>query len=427
MRYLRLLVLTMIVISSLNLAAELQDLDSAGKKNLRSANMHLGGERFEKALPLYLSVIEANPYHIEALEKTAGIYFDFKRDYYKASEFYNKADEAIDMEIADYEKLIAENPKKEKKYTKKITPLQEKKTFLATLNSSCWTQIFLRAQSKFTVANDFYSLNPQELDMTDINNVKVVNQLLNRIYADTINVSTVAENPADMEVVTGHFTKLLDESISEFTQLHEFAPDSIKTLKMLSFAQNVKGNKEETLQSLIKVAELDKEDEMVRQQIANTYFGDGNYEEALIWFQSAADSNPENSDSYFNMGIVYEQLDNKEEAFNSFVKVVELDPTNLDAVLHASNLAAKIDKKEESINYLKMAVDLDPGNIDYLQFLSYSMFQEKNYEETIIYAQKWYEVETTSKEAAQLVYQSAKLSGNNELESKFEKILTDMQ
>jgi len=428
MRYFRLGLLVVIILSaSIIVAEEYQDLTSEGKKNLRSANMHLGGERIQKALPLYFEVVNENPYHIESLKKIAGIYYDFKKDYYTASEYYQKAIAAIDKEIEALEKEISENPKKEKKIKKEIDSFLEDREFLDKLNTSCWTQLFVNAQYKFTIANDFYALNPQNLDLTDPNNIAAINDLLKKVMVDTIEVETVAENPVNIEEISTPFDNLLDETIEDFKKLYDFAPDSIKTIKMLSYAYNVKQDEEESLNYLIKVAELDPDDELVRQQIANSFYSSGNYEEALKWFQSAAEANPDNPDSYFNMGITYEKLENHEEAFKAFEKVVEIDPENLDAILYASNIASKIDRKDDSIKYLKMAIELDPGNINYLSFISYYLFQEKKYDEVIIYAEKWFDADNTSKEAAQLIYQSAKNTDNAELMQKFEKILTEME
>ncbi|KQC08284.1 MAG: hypothetical protein APR54_04855 [Candidatus Cloacimonas sp. SDB] len=428
MRYFRLSLLALIVFSASFIAAEeYQDLTSEGKKNLRSANMHLGGERIEKALPLYFEVVNENPYHIESLKKIAGIYYDFKKDYYKASEYYQNAIAAIDKEIEVLEKEISENPKKEKKINKEIDSYLEDREFLVKLNTSCWTQLFVNAQYKFTIANDFYSLNPQNMDLTDPDNISAINDLLQKVMVDTINVETVAEDPVNIEEISAPFDNLLDDTIADFKKLYDFAPDSIKTIKMLSYAYNVKQDEEESLNYLIKVAELDPEDELVRQQIANHYYNSGNYDEALKWFQSAAEANPENPDSYFNMGITYEKLENHEEAFKAFEKVVEIDPENLDAILYASNIASKIDRKDDSINYLKMAIELDPGNINYLSFISYNLFQKKKYDEVIIYAQKWFDTDNKSKEAAQLIYQSAKNIDNTELMKKYEKILIEME
>lgn len=428
MKYLRFVVMITFILTAVLLSAEeFQDLTAEGKKNLRSANMHLGGERIEKALPLYLAVVEENPDHIEALKKIAGIYFDYKKDYYLASEYFEKTIAAIDKELAEYERMISENPKKEKRYRKKMEPLLEDRELVAALNASCWSKLFVKAQSKFTLANEFYNLNPQTLDLTDPNTISSINILLTKIYADTLDVSKLETDTLTVEVVSEPFDNLLSESIQEFEELYEFAPDSVNTLKMLSYAYNVDKQDEKSLEFLIKVAEIDETDVLVRQQIANNYYTLGNYEEALKWFQSAAEIDPTNTDSFFNMGVTYEKMEDWEGAYNAFAKVVELDPDNLDAILHASNLAVKIDKKEESIEYLKMAIELDPGNINYLSFISYNLYQAEKYDEVLKYAQKWYEADNTSKEAAQLIYQSAKSVGNTELEKKYENILREMQ
>ncbi len=71
-----LFVIGIISIFGTSLLAVSQELSAQGKKNLRSANIHLGGERYEKAMPLYEEVLAENPNQIDALNNLAAIYYD---------------------------------------------------------------------------------------------------------------------------------------------------------------------------------------------------------------------------------------------------------------------------------------------------------------------------------------------------------------
>jgi tetratricopeptide (TPR) repeat protein len=428
MRYLRIGLLVVMIISAVFLSAEeYQNLTSEGKKNLRSANMHLGGQRIEKALPFYEAVAEENPDHIEALEKIAGIYYDYQRDYYTASDYYTKAIHAVDKEIAAFEKLITETPKKEKKFRKKIAPLQEKKDNMILIKTSCWSKLFQASQYKISLANDYFNLNPQALDLADENNIKTLNVLLTKVLVDTIDIATIATDSVNIDTISEPFSSLLDTTIDEFEKLYEFAPDSVITIKMLSFAYSIKQNEEESVKYMILVAEKDPNDIVVRQKIANHYYSKEEYHEALNWFMSAEQTDPHNVDNYANIGYTYEKLDDLENALGYFDKLLEIDSTNINIAIYARNVATRIGDKPRAIGYLKHAAELDPENIELLIFLTPSLFEIKKYEETIEYAQRWYQLDKTSSLAAQYVYQSAKASGNTELEQKFEKILTDMQ
>ena len=421
MKYTRFIMAMVILIMSVSLfSEEYQDLTAVGKKNLRSANMHLGGGRFEKALPLYLEVVNENGNHIEALENLSGIYYDKKGDYYGASEYIDKASAAIDLELEAFEKMIEEKPQKEKKIRKKMEPLVEKKEHLALLKKGCWVNLFKSAKGKFDFANKFYTMNPETLDLTDATTVESINEMLMRIGPDTI----TDENQMTIEEITAKFDVIMDESISDYEKLYTYAPDSTNTIKMLAYAYNVKGNEDKEIEYFIKAAEADTSDELVRQKLGNIFFSKDDNENAVIWFEEAKIVNPENIDNYNNLGIVYSAMDNKEKALENYEEVVKLNPDDLNTIINISNISNGLGDVNKSIDYLKKAIELDPENVDFLQFLSYRLFNEKRYAETITYAEKWYNIDNTSKEAASLVYQSAKETGDEEIKTKFEKILT---
>lgn len=424
MRYTRIVILALILMVIGNsIWADFQDLSSEGKKNLRSANMHLGGDRFEKALPLYLDVVNENPYHIESLGRIAGIYFDYKHDYYEASNYFSKAMAAIDKEIEELEAQKLENPKKAKKIDKEIGEFREEWQRFHLLHESCWTKLFVQAQNKFMLVNDYYNLNPLTLDTTNPEQVKMLNGILIRAGKDSL---TAGKEPVDLNSYQVSFDSLLTVSIQEFEKLHEYAPDSTKTLKILAYAYNLKSDEEKTIETFIEVARLDPQDELVRQKLGTTFFEKEDFETAAQWFEAAALVNPANPNNYYNLAITYNQLKDSEKSYENYQKVVELDPENLDSVIQSSNLATKLGKIDESIHYLKMAVDIQPSNLEFIRFLSYRLFQEERYEESLTYGEKWHELDNESREAVQLVYQSAKNTGNLEKEKQYEQILNNM-
>jgi len=356
--------------------ANWQKLTFQGEGKLRSANMHLNGGRVDKALPLYEAVLEENSNNIEALVKIAGIYFDVKNDYLKANEFYSKIIEKIDGKFSEYEELkIVDKKTANKFYKKEIKKfkLNENLELAIKIKSHCWTKLFIEAQNNFQ--NEDY-----------------------------------------------------ENALKEFQIVYEIAPDSIKTIKMLSYVYTKLGNNKKSLEFMIKAVEVAPDDDVVRTQIANTYFENGDYTQAIEWYKKATKVNPKSLDNFYNIAIAYTKAKNDSGAYVAFKKVVELEPENINAIINVSNLASNLGYTQESIDYLKKAVELEPKNISYLQFLCGKLYQEKKYDELIDYGQKWYSVETGNRQIpAQYVYQSAKSAGNKEIEKKFEKILRELQ
>ena len=339
----------LITVFAVNLLASSQDLTAEGKKNLRSANMHVKGGRFEKAMPFYELVLEENPNHIEAMEKIAGILYDQNKDYKQADLYYQRILNEIDNILAEYDELLKTDKKEAKKFYKKNIKKpnlnDDKIANLHKLRSSCWVKMFKEAQNE-----------------TD----------------DSI-------------------------AIEKFLYIYSIAPDSIQTVKMLAFKYSNLGDQPKTLEYLIKAAEMDPADDMARTQIGNTYFDNENYEDAVIWYQSAADVNPENVDNFFNMALAYDKLENDEKTIENFEKVIEMDPSKLDAIINLSNKYAKTGDIDKSLELLKKAIELDPENVDFISFICWKLSQEKRYEELLTYATMWKELAPDSEDASMLI------------------------
>lgn len=347
-RFISIIVIGMLIAG---LYAADQDLNSEGKKNLRSANMHLKGGRFEKALPLFEQVVEINPHNIEALYKIGGIYFDVKKDYKTAYGYYQKVQTELDDVYADYNTMLEQDEKAAKKFHKKYikkADLESIQKNLSLLVLKIWVNLFNDAKDSFD--NEDYQT-----------------------------------------------------ALDKFTYVYEIAPDSIQTTKMLSYTYSKLEMSDESLQYMIKSAELDPNDDFVRTNIGNVYFQKQDFENAVNWYKESSKINPEVLDNYYNMGLAYMRLKDDENTLLSFEKTIELDPQNIDALIQASNAALRMENFAKSLEYLKKAVDIDPTNENYISTLTYKLAQEKRYEEVMEYAKKWKEINPESEEAQQLI------------------------
>jgi len=334
-----LFVLGIISIVGTSLLAISQELSVQGKKNLRSANMHLGGKRYEKALPFYEQVLDENPNHVEALGYVASIYYDLKKDYVKARELYEIEINIINQIFAKYEELKNVNEKEAKKYFKtniKKPKLEKKLKDAKNLHSSCWVKLFKEAQE--------------------------------------------TEDPND--------------ALKKWEYVYEVAPDSIKTIKMLAYTYKNLENTEKMLEYMIVAAEMDPKDVNNRLQIASMYYDQEDYEAAASWFLEAAKLDSENSDHYYNAGLAYKNAKKDTLSYMAFIQSFELDSENISTAVEISNIFAKLDQTDKSLFYLIKAVELDPENKEFLSFLCSKMSNLKKYDELIPYAEKWKKLET---------------------------------
>ncbi|MDA3813899.1 MAG: hypothetical protein PF570_06560 [Candidatus Cloacimonetes bacterium] len=375
-----LVIIGIISIFGTSLLAISQDLSVQGKKNLRSANMHLGGKRPEKALPLYELVLEENPYQIDALNNIAAIYYDIKGDYAEAREYFIRLIVVINSIFAEYEEIKLTDAKAAKKFFKeniKKPKLEKMLESVIKFRDNCFTQL--------------------------VNSGKL--KIKNEEYHDAIKI---------------------------FTNIIEIVPDSTITYRLMALCYEKLDDLENSRNYFIKTAELDPADFYAKQQVASLYFNEENFIEAGNWYMEAAKIEAENPDNYYNAGLSYKNAGNDSLSYNAFQKALELDPENISIAVTLSNIALSLKDNIASTMYLQKAVEIDiaDGKIDntmYVTTLCYKLYGLKKFDELIKYGEMWHSFDDSSKEAVQMLYNASKELNNKELMNKYNKMYQDMQ
>lgn len=68
------------------------------------------------------------------------------------------------------------------------------------------------------------------------------------------------------------------------------------------------------------------------------YFQNQNFKKAIKIFEEGLALFPDDTDIYYNLGIVYESINDIEKAKECFKRVLEIDKNNIDAKKHLENL-----------------------------------------------------------------------------------------
>ena len=356
-----------------------QDLSVQGKKNLRSANMHLGKKRYEKALPLYKQVLIENPFHLDALNNIASIYYDIHKDYSIAREYFIRSIDVIDTYYNKYDELNLTDEKAAAKFYKTNIkkPKLEKK---------------LKDSEKFRDNCIIHMINSGKLK--------------------------IKENE-------------FEKAIEIFSDIAELVPDSTVTYRLMAFCYKELEDTENAKLNFIKASEIDHDDANVKKQIAAIYFNEENFFEAGKWYLDAAKIEVENPDNYYNAGLSYLKANNNFLSYSAFQKVLELDPDDEFVLVTLSNIALKLSDNEASTMYLQKAVDLDVAdkmvnNPTNVTTLCYKLFGLKKFNDLITYAEIWFEYDNSSKEAVQMLFHASKKINNTELMDKYNKIYQEM-
>jgi len=126
-----------------------------------------------------------------------------------------------------------------------------------------------------------------------------------------------------------------DEAVAQYNKFLETAKE--KELKVELQAQAMasigeiylKKDDMTTAQSyFMKSIDLNPKDEILAYNVAEIFFGNGNNEEAIKYYEIASKARPDWGDPYVKLGYVYLNLGDMKKAIEAFSKFVELDPEN---------------------------------------------------------------------------------------------------
>jgi tetratricopeptide (TPR) repeat protein len=355
--------------------AELQDVSGMAKTDLRSANNYYRQKVFDKALNFYLSVLEANPYHIESLYNVGGIYYEIEQDYETAYKYYSRTLGAIDSLYAEYESIKAKDEKEGKKYYKKYIQkedIEDKHDKSVLLLANCWTYMYQDGFEKY-----------QE--------------------------------------------EKYEQALEHLTKLYELAPDSVLTVKMIANSHMLLENSEEAIKYYQKAFELEPDNEKNAQLIANKYYQLEDMENAVKWYQIASEIAPENPDNYYNMGVCYTTLEQKEEALAMFARTLEYEPENIDAIFNAKIIAQQLGDMDAYLQYAEMEFEINGYTADNLKVFCYQLNSLEAYEAVLKYGKKWAELAPNDPAPYQLMFLAANKLGRKQLAEEYQKKLQEIK
>jgi tetratricopeptide (TPR) repeat protein len=100
-------------------------------------------------------------------------------------------------------------------------------------------------------------------------------------------------------------------------------------------------------------------DEWAHNLLANSYFSQEDYEEAIVEYKKATEINPDFSQPYNQLGYAYRFLDNYTEAEKAFQKYIQLIPDDPNPYDSYAELLLKMGKYEKSIENYRKALEQD--------------------------------------------------------------------
>ncbi|MEJ2545616.1 MAG: tetratricopeptide repeat protein [Calditrichaceae bacterium] len=97
--------------------------------------------------------------------------------------------------------------------------------------------------------------------------------------------------------------------------------------------------------------------------LASIYLRISRIDDAKVLFDKLMEMNPNNSDNYYNLGVVYYQKKELNKALDYFLKAIDIDE-NLDSYLYAAVIYLEQGNKEKALKYFRERVKRMTGEDD---------------------------------------------------------------
>lgn len=174
------------------------------------------------------------------------------------------------------------------------------------------------------------------------------------------------------------------EKTKELEKTRQMADDAREEIERLKHElESVKNENEQiALQNAYKknVDQLDATDWFNKGN--NAYFNK-EYDKAKSFFLRSIELNPDFSEAYNNLGLVYHEQGNYTDAIECFHEMLEVFPNNSDAYYQLGSLYSLKGNYSDAIKYYKKAIELNPDNYDAYYFLGSRYKKQGNFSDAI--------------------------------------------
>jgi len=141
---------------------------------------------------------------------------------------------------------------------------------------------------------------------------------------------------------------------------------------------------DKAIPALEEALKLDSQSININYRLAQCYQKDGQYEKAEGIYSNLAQISPEDAKIYFNNVIrMYDEAKMPDKAVNAAKRLIDLDPNNHESYYNMGAMLVKQEKYAESIESFEKAIELKPDFVYAYANMGYSYSQMKKYSNAV--------------------------------------------
>ena len=152
-----------------------------------------------------------------------------------------------------------------------------------------------------------------------------------------------------------------DSAYAYYSRAYEVAPEEVVVIEeYANFCFNI-GKFEEAEGLFKKLLEKDPNDARAMQMLGVIYSDKDDLQLAVEYYNKALDIEPDNSQLWFNLGVLYfQRLKDNDKAIDAFKRAVELQPEDKDAFVNLSIALIMANRFDEAVEKLSVFVEEYP-------------------------------------------------------------------
>jgi tetratricopeptide (TPR) repeat protein len=393
MRRLTLIILAITIsVFGISCANAKEKMSPKGRVNLRNANMYRQQLNLDKAKTFYEEVLKENPDNLESIKYMGEIYYKWgeekvgqpidttKSEAAQKLQRIKYDNESVDSYISAYEqyqkyldimKTNSDSTKEEIEWRKDS----------AKKIKGCFARIFLTGQG-YVSANDYSTALPifEKLYQIEPQEPKTMKMML-KIYSEQQNAAQESEKAS--------FNPKIEDLLNKLIALNPKDPETLSKLGAF-------------------------------------YYTNKQIEKALPVFKQIEILKPKDVDNLFNLVGIYNDKKMMQEAYDADLKILAIEPNNVDAVDNARIFAVELKKTEEAKKHFQKLMELNK-TADNMSQYCYFLSSNAMYVDLLPVAQEWFEMDSSSKIAAQFIVLAAGKLGKKEMVNYYNNILKKME
>jgi tetratricopeptide (TPR) repeat protein len=187
-------------------------------------------------------------------------------------------------------------------------------------------------------------------------------------------------------ITSGEYSRTgsnVQDSVGMLRKLVELNPENIIFNQKLANALASAGNHDEAIHYYRSALEIDPNFVKASYKLGRIFSSQGNFLEAIKYYRQTLIVRPDHAKAHFGMGTALMAQSKITEAIQHYFEAIRINPYFADAHYYLGNALAALNRKEEAIVHYNKALDINPEFVEAIVNIGVTFEEQGNIAEAI--------------------------------------------